>query len=63
MLRYKPLFFSKKRWFLRIIKIIFHSAVAFQQYQIYQILLNVPKVLTTRKIIAMNKKCTLFYLK
>ena len=50
-------FVNFKSFFSKILSIkIFHSDVAFQRYQIYQILLNVQKVMRAWKINAMNKK-------
>ena len=51
------LFFSK---ILSIV--IFHSAVDFQQYQIFPILLHIQKVTMARNINAMNKKSFSKYL-
>ena len=44
--------FSFLQKYFRIV--IFHSAVAFKQYQMYQILLNVQKVIMAQKI-SLNK--------
>ena len=50
-------FVNFKSFFSKILSIkIFHSDVAFQRYQIYQILLNVQKVMRAWKINVMNKK-------
>ena len=41
--------------------VILHSAIAFHRYQIYQMLLNVKKVMMGRKISIMNKKNTIIF--
>ena len=51
------LFFSKI-----LASVIFHSAVDFQQYQIFPILLHIQKVTMARNINAMNKKSFSKYL-
>ena len=56
--KYSSLFFSTLvLLFPEIIYIeIFHLAMAFQQYQIFQILLYIQIVIMARKVRAMNKK-------